>query len=200
MKNPEADKAKRLAKACRSLEKASRGRDRGGARAEELRAKTVMAMSNLLDEFGLVDTAAEVAAKMVEFENLHTTVHLGSPKSLSVTLFVLKNGEIQLCARWRWGDQVELYRYDFDVREVQVFYKHMLLLLGYELPGSYSRELPPSQCLRFRPLPKSSEEPWILSSVPNGRKRRSLGIRLSQKRALELCHVLAEPLGWELES
>lgn len=200
MKNPEADKARALATACRSLEKASRGSDPEGMRAEALRIKTVLAMSELLDEFGLTDISTKMCDATVAFRDIWAVLDLHSSENRSIKLYVLNNGEIELCSRSTRGDHVEFGRRGFGAREVQVFYEHMLFLLGYELPGSVPRELPDSQPLRFHKIRGAKEKPWILASLgsPDGR-RLSTDVELSQTRAVELCQILAEPLGWELE-
>jgi hypothetical protein len=200
MNTPEAQRARDLAKACSSLEKNIRSREPDDAKNEGLRAKTVLAMSELLHEFGLAYLAMQVSASTSEFGDIWTVFQLHSSENRSVKLCILNSGEIAVCSRTTRGDHIVFGRRAFEVREVQVFYEHMLLLLGYELPGSAPRELPESQHLRFHPNGSSKKKPWILSTLGSlDGTRLSILVELSQKSAVGLCHILAEPLGWELE-
>lgn len=199
MWNPEADKARDLAKACRSLEKNSRSRKPDDARTEDFRAQTVLAMSELLDEFGLGPTAAEVADKLIEFADIHAVLHLQSSKSLSVSLFVLKNGEIALRSRERHPGRVVFREHSVGVRDSQIFYENMLHQLDYERPGP-KRALERPRRLRFHKSSRHHKEPCSLSyPISPDRDERWKSVGLSRKHALELCQILAEPLGWELE-
>lgn len=199
MTNPEADKARNLAKVCHSIVKASRRPDSEGTRAEGLRSRVVLAMSELLDEFGLVDVAAEVADAMIEFENIHAVLHLQSSKSLAVSLFVLKNGTIELRSRERHPGRVVFREHSVGIRDCQVFYEHMLHQLDYERPGP-KRALERPRRLRFHKSSRHHKEPCSLSyPISPDREERWKSVGLSRKHALELCQILAEPLGWELE-
>lgn len=200
MKNPEADKAQALAIVSLALRDAVRGKDADDDRTEDLRGNTVLAMSDLLDEFGLAATAGEVRTRWGEFGTVRACVSLERSRNLSITLFVLDNGKIELHSRRTYGDHIELSRHGFSIRETQVFYKHMLFLLDYEHSGAPVVRLHGPQRLRFHRLPRPSQMPWILASLGGSdRKRRTISVELSQKRAVDLCRVLAEPLGWELE-